>query len=72
MTKALEQAFVEASKLSPEDQEALATWLLAELASERSWSEAFSASQSRLSDLADEARSEQREGHTKDLDPDRL
>ncbi len=72
MTKALEQAFAEAAKLSPEDQKALASWLLAELASERRWSDAFANSQAHLADLADEARAEHRRGETEDLDPDRL
>ena len=35
MTKQLEQAFMEASKLPPEEQNILAKWLLAELSSEK-------------------------------------
>lgn len=72
MTKALEQAFAEAAKLSPENQKAIASWLLAELASERQWSNAFASSQAHLADLADEARAEHRRGETEDLNPDRL
>ena len=72
MTEALEQAFAEAAKLSPEDQEALASWLLAELASERRWSETFAKSQQRLTDMSHEALAEHRQGRTKELDPDKL
>ena len=38
MTTRLEQAFTEASKLSPKEQDALADWLLAELRSEKTGS----------------------------------
>ena len=39
MTKQLELAFTEASKLPPEEQNILAEWLLAELSSEKRWSQ---------------------------------
>jgi hypothetical protein len=55
MTELLEKAFAEASKLPPKEQEALAAWILEELASERRWDEAFASSQDVLSRLADEA-----------------
>ena len=38
MTKQLKRAFSEASKLSPEEQNILAEWLLTELSSEKRWS----------------------------------
>ena len=41
MTKLLEQAFAEANKLSEAEQDALANFLLGELASERRWTRAF-------------------------------
>ena len=72
MTKTLQQAFAEASKLDPEEQEALAKWILDELADDRRWSESFSASQTNLANLANEALAEHRKGETKDLDPDRI
>ena len=72
MTLTLQQAFAEASKLAPEEQEALAKWILGELADNRRWSEAFSASQRNLANLADEALAEHGKGETKDLDPDRI
>ena len=72
MTKGLEKALAEAVKLSPEDQDAVASWLHAEVASERRWSDAFASSQAHLADLAEEARAEHRRGETETLDPDRL
>ena len=72
MTKRLEQAFAEASKLSKEEQDALARWLLEELASEQRWQKAFSSSQDRVAELADEALDEYREGKTRSLDPGEL
>ena len=45
MTKLLEKAFTEASKLPQQEQDSLARQLLADLASERRWSEAFANSQ---------------------------
>lgn len=64
MTKLLEEAFAEASKLSPEEQDALAGWLLKELESERRWEELFAQSQEALGKLADEALREHRAGET--------
>ena len=49
MTKLLEQAFEEANKLPEHEQDALANFLLAELASERRWTRAFADSQDLLS-----------------------
>ena len=58
MTTLLEKAFGEAAKLPPEDQDALAEQLLADLESERRWAEAFARSQGKLALLADEALAE--------------
>ncbi|MEX0726486.1 MAG: hypothetical protein WD065_09480 [Planctomycetaceae bacterium] len=55
MTKLLEQAFKEASKLPEEEQNALAEMLLNDLASEQRWADAFAKSQDKLSLLAKEA-----------------
>lgn len=68
----LEQAFAEAAKLPAVEQEAIATWLLAELASERRWNTLFSQSPNQLSTLADEALAEWQAGTTKLLDPEQL
>ena len=55
MTQLLERAFAEASKLPEPEQDSFASLLLAELDSERRWSQAFAASQDKLAALADEA-----------------
>ena len=68
MTKLLEQAFSAASKLSEEEQDAIATLIMEELASERQWAEAFSKSQDELAKLAEEALEEFRKGKTKPWD----
>lgn len=68
MTKLLKQAFDEASRLPEEEQDALASLLLDELASERKWDAAFRQSQDVLAALADEAVTEFREGKTLPLD----
>ena len=58
MIELLEKAFAEASKLSEQEQETLAAWILEELASERQWTEAFANSEDALALLADEALAE--------------
>lgn len=72
MTKLLEKAFAEAAKLSESEQEALAAWILEELASERRWEEAFATSADTLARLANEAVTEHQAGNTQELDPDTL
>ncbi len=67
MTKLLEKAFTEASKLSQSEQDLLARFLLADLASEHRWSEAFANSRAQLADLAEEALAEVDAGRTKTL-----
>lgn len=58
--------------MSQEEQDALARWLLEELASERRWAAAFAQRPDLLGQLADEALAEHRAGHTVPLDPDAL
>jgi hypothetical protein len=58
MTPRLKQAFDEASQLPPEEQDAFAEMLLADLASEAKWTELLRGSQERLRQLADEALKE--------------
>ena len=72
MTELLKKAFERAEALPCDEQDAVARWLLEELASEKRWSEAFAASQGRLAELANEALEEHRAGRTEPLDPDRL
>lgn len=68
MTELLQKAFEAASKLPKEEQDALAAVLMEELASEERWTEAFAKSQDELARLAEEARSEFRQGKTKPLE----
>ena len=72
MTELLEKAFTEASKLSEQEQEALAGWILHEIDSERRWADALAASENALDGLADAALAEHRAGRTEELDPDNL
>jgi len=74
MTKLLKRAFQEASKLSAEEQDAIAASLLEDLAAEKSWTRAFEteASQQKLADLAAEALEEHQSGTTQEIDPDAL
>lgn len=72
MTDLLKKAFDAASRLSEEEQDAVAEWLLAELASEEKWEERFAESQDVLYLLAREALDEHERGETRDLDPESL
>ncbi len=72
MTKMLEKAFEEASRLPESEQNALAKWLLDELHSAAKWERAFTDSQDVLEDLAEEALEEKRKGKARKLDPDHL
>jgi hypothetical protein len=71
MTKLLEKAFAEASKLPEQEQDKFAAWMLEEL-EERRWDRAFADSQDVLEKLAEEALAEHRAGRTQLLDPDKL
>ena len=68
MTRLLEKAFEKAATLSPQEQDALADWLLKELESEERWAKLFKNSQDDLSKLGKEALDEHRKGETTDLD----
>ncbi len=70
MTDLLEQAFARAALLPPEEQDALADWLMKELESDRRWDTAFAGSQDVLSQLAAEALAEHRHGATQDFEQD--
>jgi hypothetical protein len=72
MTDLLEKAFSEASKLSSEEQDKFATWMLDELASEQRWESAFSTSGNALANLANEALAEHHAMRTNLLDPDKI
>lgn len=72
MTKLLEKAFKEASKLPVIDQNALAKWLLEELEAEEKWEQTFAESEDILDQLADEALAAHKKGKTNPLDIKRL
>jgi hypothetical protein len=58
MTELLEKAFEKAAKLPPEEQDRLASAILAELESEGRWERAFADSQEALEELASAALAE--------------
>ena len=70
MASLLERAFAEATKLPQDAQEALARWILEELATEQRWDDAFSASADALAHLADEALADHHVGCSDLLEPD--
>ena len=72
MTKLLEKAFENASKLPDTEQNILAKWLLEELKAERKWDQTFAESEDRLGQLADEAIETHRQGKTIPLNIDKL
>lgn len=67
MTKLLEKALEEVAKLPASEQDAVATILLEEMASEQRWATSFAKSQDRLARLAAEAIAEYKAGRTKPL-----
>ena len=72
MTKLLERAFKEASKLPEVEQNALAKWVIEELESEGKWEKAFAGSEDILDKLADETLAAHKDGKTKPLDIEAL
>jgi hypothetical protein len=67
MTTLLQQAFAEAAKLSPAEQDVLAARLLAELAAEHEFDCAIASSAGTLAALAREALAEHRVGQVEEL-----
>jgi len=65
MTRLLERAFTEASKLPDLQQNMLARWLLDELLAEKKWDSLFAESEDFLADLADETLKEHHARKTK-------
>lgn len=68
----LERAFAEITRLSEEQQEAFAQWILEELRDEQRWENAFATSLDKLDALGAKALEEYRAGKTEALDPDLL
>jgi hypothetical protein len=67
MTRLLERAFKEASKLPEVEQNALAKWVMEELEAEGKWEKAFAGSEDILDKLADEALAAHKQGKTNPL-----
>lgn len=67
MTTLFEKAISEAAKLPAAEQDALATILLEEIASENRWTDSFAKSQDALADLAQKALREHAAGRTRPL-----
>ncbi len=72
MTKALDEVFREASKLSDAQQDALAEAIRAEIEAEKAWDKSFAGSPDVLERLADEAIADHRAGRTTPIDPDKM
>ena len=72
MTKALEEAFKEASKLPEAEQDALAEAIRAEIEAEKGWDKSFASSLDVLERMADERIADHRAGRTKPVDPDKM
>ncbi len=72
MTRALDNIFSQIATFPPEEQDRIAGWLQAELASEEGWTRRFARSQDVLNALADEALADSAAGRTTDLDPDKM
>jgi len=67
MTQALAAAVASASRLPDEEQDVLASLLMAEMDSEERWNTLFSQSQGALADLAQQALLEHQAGETRFL-----
>ncbi len=72
MTQLLQQAITELHKLPDADQDAIAALILAEIADDQDWDEAFRNSQDQLSKIAEKVRSDIRSGQIRDLGIDEL
>ena len=72
MTEALEQAFAEAAKLSPLEQDLLASRLLAEIIQEDDFDLKIASTGDKLAILAQQALEEHRAGLSEELNPDQL
>ncbi len=72
MTNLLEKAFEHASRLPPEQQDALAKLLLDEIEADSAWDVTFAKSPTVLASLASEALHEKNSGGACPLVPDEL
>ena len=72
MTHLLEKAIAEVNQLPTEEQDAIATLIMDELADEQRWEEAFANSQEGLARLAAKAREDIRAGRVRKVGFDEL
>lgn len=72
MTALLEQAFAQAAKLSDEEQDLLASWLLTNLNAEDAFDDKIAATADKLAALSRKALEEHRAGLTQELIPEQL
>jgi hypothetical protein len=72
MTRSLDSVMKTLASLPAEEQDRIAQWLSAELASERRWTDMFDKSQDLLAEMADEALADLDAGRTTELDPEKL
>jgi hypothetical protein len=72
MTHSLDAVIAKLSTLPAEEQDRIAGWLQAELASEEAWARKFATSQDVLSAMADEALADHAAERTTEIDPDTM
>jgi len=72
MTQLLEKAIAELQKLPDSDQDAIASWILGEIADETYWDKQFAGSQQQLAQMADKVRADIRSGRVRDAGMDEL
>jgi hypothetical protein len=72
MTRALKEAFGEASRLAEEEQDSLAAAIRAEIEAETAWESALASSADAVAELADEAIAEHRAGRTRAFGSDEV
>ena len=72
MTQLLQRAIDAVQKLSPSDQDSIASIILEEIQDEELWEGAFARSQDKLARMAAQAREDIRAGKTRDLGIDEL
>jgi hypothetical protein len=72
MSELLQKALAEVSRLSEEEQDAVAAIILDVLEDERQWEAAFAASQDQLAKLAEKVREDIRSGRVRETGLDDL
>lgn len=68
VTKQFEKVINKVGKLPAEEQDAIAEWILEELADDQRWQKSFMESRDLLESMADKALQEHKKGKTRPLD----